>query len=305
MNGICAATVVNIHHGIDLGDPDVVYIGRPGKGRPGPLGNPIQIGKPCPACGDVHTRDTPAFLDQCYYRWLCQKAERDSAYRALLYSCYGKRLACFCAPAPCHGHVIARWLRERIDHVALDPPAISLWQPWATAITHAGKRIENREWPCPLPPGSRVCLHAAAKVDKDIIDILREDGHKLPDDLPRMALVGTARFVCNVDSRVDPRLDEVQARSWWAGPIGWLLDDVHVFDEPLPCPGSRKLWSVLAALPLSVRDEVEERIAIREYDGQQERESATEGALRDAWDRHGRAMWRTWSTPMRRKGTQE
>ena len=44
--------------------------------------------------------------------------------------------------------------------------ALTLWQPWAHAVAHLGKRIENRPWkPWPAVIGTRVAIHAAAKVD--------------------------------------------------------------------------------------------------------------------------------------------
>lgn len=43
---------------------------------------------------------------------------------------------------------------------------LTLWQPWAAAITHGGKRIENRPWaPWRSIIGREIAIHAAAKTD--------------------------------------------------------------------------------------------------------------------------------------------
>ena len=43
---------------------------------------------------------------------------------------------------------------------------LTLWQPWAWAIAHGGKRIENRPWrPWPSIVGELIAIHAAARVD--------------------------------------------------------------------------------------------------------------------------------------------
>ena len=55
--------------------------------------------------------------------------------------------------------------------------AISLWQPWAWAITHAGKDVENRTWPTRYR--GPLLIHAAKRRNtedeiKDFIDLLKE-----------------------------------------------------------------------------------------------------------------------------------
>lgn len=117
----------------------------------------------------------------------------------------------------------------RLPRVAVSAatiPALSLWQPWAYAVCHLGKRIENRSaWHEGTPAlavarrlvGTEILIHAAqdvgnvkefdAAVDR-ILDIhRREEGVRgmaetyttkrggrwvPPISLPRMALVGRA-----------------------------------------------------------------------------------------------------------------
>ncbi len=71
-----------------------VYIGRPSK-----WGNPFQIGRD----GDR------AQVIARYERWLADQP----ALLAELGSLAGKTLGCWCAPAACHGDVLARLAAER------------------------------------------------------------------------------------------------------------------------------------------------------------------------------------------------
>lgn len=117
---------------------------------------------------------------------------------------------------------------------------LSLYQPWAYAVTHLGKRVENRPWaPWARVIGQTIALHATkARVDEHaaaafIANLI----HTLPplDSLPRGAIVGTARVAGYVTRSDDP---------WFFGPFGWVLEDVTALAEPIPCRGMQGLWPV-------------------------------------------------------------
>lgn len=81
--------VINVRDNMNfLTKPGVVFIGRPSK-----WGNPFYIG----ADG---TREQ---VIEKYRKWLM--AQHDLL--ADLHELKGKRLACYCAPLPCHGDVLA------------------------------------------------------------------------------------------------------------------------------------------------------------------------------------------------------
>ncbi len=134
---------------------------------------------------------------------------------------------------------------------------LSLYQPWAYAVTHLGKRIENRPWaPWARVIGTTIALHATkARVDEHaaaafIADLI----HTLPplDSLPRGAIVGTARVVGFVTRSDDP---------WFFGPYGWQLADVVALPEPIACRGMQGLWPVppdVAARVLAAADRARE-----------------------------------------------
>ncbi len=74
-------------------DPHDVYIGRPSK-----WGNPFKVG-------------TPGARDECitlYEQWILTQPQLLAALPEL----HGKRIACHCAPQPCHGDVLARLANE-------------------------------------------------------------------------------------------------------------------------------------------------------------------------------------------------
>lgn len=95
--------VVNIRSGARYD----VYVGRPGKGQPGPWGNPFRPG-PGESPGDTLPR---------YRRWLWAEVRASRIALADLAALDGLTLGCFCKPAPCHGDVLeaaARWAAERV-----------------------------------------------------------------------------------------------------------------------------------------------------------------------------------------------
>jgi hypothetical protein len=118
--------------------------------------------------------------------------------------------------------------------------ALTLWQPWAWAISHGGKRIENRGW---KPPrwiiGERIAIHAGKKFDEeDAFDLLSE--LDMPDihDLARGAVVAVA----TVKGYVESIGESHPQHRWFCGPYGWVLDDVVALERPVPCKGALKLW---------------------------------------------------------------
>jgi len=118
--------------------------------------------------------------------------------------------------------------------------ALTIHQPWAWAIVHGPKRIENRSWSTNVR--GWFAIHAGKSTQSyathhDVVSQLI--GRPLPSvsDLPFGAIVGVARLVgCSrIESIRDP---------WAFGPWCWQLDDVHPLERPLPCKGLQGWWSV-------------------------------------------------------------
>ncbi len=117
--------------------------------------------------------------------------------------------------------------------------AISIQQPWAYAILHAGKDVENRTWPFPgnieLPV--RLVIHAGLKIDVDAYDFLESMGVTAPLSLPTGCLLG------EVD--ITKCLSKAECYSRWAfGPWCWLLRNVEVYEKPIRYSGRLGIFEV-------------------------------------------------------------
>ena len=117
--------------------------------------------------------------------------------------------------------------------------ALSIRQPWAWAILHAGKDVENRDWISAgknrrdahalMTRGEQFLLHASATMRKRddyqacrdlLIDLNPEDALRLPKwgewaDIG--GIVGIGRIVEIADTVKSP---------WFFGPVGLVLADV-------------------------------------------------------------------------------
>jgi len=94
--------------------------------------------------------------------------------------------------------------------------ALTLRQPWAWAIVHGQKRIENRPWkPWRDIIGQRIAIHAG---------LITSEAEAAPDQV-----------------------------RWFFGPFGWVLSDVRPCEQ-WPCRGARGLWQLPADCPLQIED---------------------------------------------------
>jgi hypothetical protein len=120
---------------------------------------------------------------------------------------------------------------------------LSIRQPWAWAILHAGKCLENRSRTASYR--GPLLLHAARRPAPQYATaaalIFENSGHWPPPfrELPAGCIVGAA---CLCDVRRPQDFDE----SWQqAGLFGWVLDDV----VPLPSRPMRGQQSLFEVAP--------------------------------------------------------
>lgn len=106
-----------IHIRDSKGTKDEVYIGRPGKGRDGYLGNPVVRGRKCPVCEAIHK--DPGDTLNCYSKYAAGRVKTDPKFRRRVFNLKNKTLVCFCKPKPCHGDILAA-LAEVIQPESLD-----------------------------------------------------------------------------------------------------------------------------------------------------------------------------------------
>jgi len=118
--------------------------------------------------------------------------------------------------------------------------ALSIRQPWAWAILHAGKDIENRSWES-LRRGP-ICIHAAKGLTKrefdGFVDLARAMTRVgtwpkdvwVPEmkDLARGGIIGVADLVGCVRESASP---------WFQGTYGFVLANVRPV-EFIPCIGA-------------------------------------------------------------------
>lgn len=107
--------------------------------------------------------------------------------------------------------------------------ALSVRQPWAWAIIHAGKNIENRSWQAVnhgLRQRGRIAIHAAKGLTRDeyesAAEFMAEIGVTCPPaaDLLRGGLIGSVEVIDVVSESDSP---------WFFGPRGLVLKDPEVW----------------------------------------------------------------------------
>jgi hypothetical protein len=135
-----------------------------------------------------------------------------------------------------------------------DIRAISLWQPWASAVALGLKHVETRHWSTKYR--GPLVIHAARRWDRSqrqFASVERTLG-RLPSRLPFGALVA----VCNlVDVRPTEELKlsvsaiERLYGNYEPGRFGWLLADIRPLTEPIPYLGRQGFFSVPADLTRS------------------------------------------------------
>ena len=155
--------------------------------------------------------------------------------------------------------------------------AISLWQPWASAIATGAKRIETRHWPTRYR--GPLAIHAAKrKVINELIyyhsswkwqgamrSIGWSWGKEGDNDIHRLpfgALVATCDLIdcrptgsftqSELDTPRQPEGDYSNLYEWTErtmgnfdiGRFGWILENVEPLAEPIPWRGSQGFFEV-------------------------------------------------------------
>jgi hypothetical protein len=117
--------------------------------------------------------------------------------------------------------------------------ALSIRQPWAWAIIHAGKDVENRTWHTNVR--GRVLIHASKKFDMEGYKILKQTfrihGEHIPSSIsnfPRGGIIGSVTITDCVSSHPS---------FWFFGPYGFVLSDPQAM-EFRSCPGSLGFFEV-------------------------------------------------------------
>ena len=118
--------------------------------------------------------------------------------------------------------------------------ALSIRQPWAWAIAHSTKRLENRSLGAVrhMPHRGPICLHASLGMTQDeyykgshfMLDIGVEC--PAPHELQRGGIIAVANLVDVISDSDDP---------WFFGPRALVLEDVQPVDF-VACKGALGLF---------------------------------------------------------------
>jgi hypothetical protein len=137
--------------------------------------------------------------------------------------------------------------------------ALTLQQPWATAIIDCGKDVENRTWQPPnLIIGKRIAIHAGKTLRRDDFTALVNEGFELPARLPQGLILGSVVVAGWVRGRFAYGLTTSEAKlaraSLWNhnDAYAWVLRHPRPLATPIAALGQQKLWplpaDVLAAM---------------------------------------------------------
>lgn len=115
-----------------------------------------------------------------------------------------------------------------LDTPSPAPYVLTVRQPWAWAIVHAGKDVENRSRR--THHRGLLLIHAGKGWSKEGAAWLRERGIEVPADLPAGCIIGSVQVVGCTQSSTSP----------WAmdGSHHWQLADPTPAHTPLPCRGA-------------------------------------------------------------------
>lgn len=125
--------------------------------------------------------------------------------------------------------------------------ALSIRQPWAAAIVHLGKDVENRDWPTRLR--GPIAIHASKTLSQDDINAFHETVRDRIDlagrpslyfpEEPRGGIVGMAEIVDCVEASSSP---------WFFGRYGFVLRDARPVDF-IPVKGALGFFDWRRNLP--------------------------------------------------------
>jgi hypothetical protein len=111
--------------------------------------------------------------------------------------------------------------------------ALTIRQPWAGAIAHQTKRVENRTWKLPAKyEGARILIHAGAQLDRDA----QVYG-------PHLGVYGAVVAVATITDC------HFSVAGTCCGPWGfersyhWRLADVITLPEPVAAKGALGFWT--------------------------------------------------------------
>lgn len=122
--------------------------------------------------------------------------------------------------------------------------AISLWQPWASAIPLRLKEIETRSWSTDYR--GPLAIHAAQRWTREERDFWAS-AHGVPAILPLGAIVAVVNLSdVRPTEELEPTITPLERRfgNYEAGRFGWILTDIRALPVPVPFKGRQGFFNV-------------------------------------------------------------
>lgn len=125
--------------------------------------------------------------------------------------------------------------------------AITIWQPYATAIAIRLKRIETRGWSTDYR--GPLAIHAAKRWGRNQIEFATVEYTlgRLPKRVPLGAIVAVCELV-DVRHALDLKIEvspiERLYGNYEPGRFGWVLENVRPLAEPIPYIGRQGFFNV-------------------------------------------------------------
>jgi hypothetical protein len=128
--------------------------------------------------------------------------------------------------------------------------ALTLTQPWATAILLRNKKIETRSWKTNYR--GRIAIHAAKGFPKYARNFTKTEQAigRLPQSIEKLSFGAIICLATIVDIRPTEDLYfnitklERTYGDYGHGRWGWILTNIRPLVEPIPCKGHLGLWEV-------------------------------------------------------------
>lgn len=120
---------------------------------------------------------------------------------------------------------------------------LTIKQPWATLIIQGDKRFEFRSWKTSYR--GDLLIHAGKGIDKEAMKRLKK---YIPEDMPLGKIIGKVKLVDCI--KMSPKFkemllkenNEIYTKSSFQENYGWQVENVEVFNHPIPVKGHLSLW---------------------------------------------------------------
>jgi len=131
--------------------------------------------------------------------------------------------------------------------------AITLKRPWTWAILHGGKDIENRFWKPSQPLPFQLAIHVGLGFDPLADAYIYDQCGRYPDS--HSVFRGSIIAVVTVHHLIAPARNPVTK---WHMPEqwGWMLKDLAILPEPVPCRGALSLWDIPADVLARIQEQL-------------------------------------------------